>query len=55
LIAIDEAQQIPNIGMELKILVDQIPGMMVIATGSSSFDLAGAVGEPLVVFWIRRE
>jgi predicted AAA+ superfamily ATPase len=47
LIAIDEAQQIPNIGMGLKILIDQIPGIMVIATGSSSFDLAGAVGEPL--------
>src|SRR3989304_4236406 len=47
LIVIDEAQQIPNIGMGLKIVVDQIPGIMVIATGSSSFDLAGAVGEPL--------
>lgn len=47
LIAIDEAQQIPNIGMGLKIIVDQIPNIMVIATGSSSFDLAGAVGEPL--------
>ncbi|MFA4918743.1 MAG: ATP-binding protein [Thermodesulfovibrionales bacterium] len=47
LIAIDEAQQIPNIGMGLKIIVDQVPGIKVIATGSSSFDLAGAVGEPL--------
>lgn len=47
LIVIDEAQQIPNIGMGLKIIVDQIPGIMVIATGSSSFDLAGAIGEPL--------
>jgi len=35
LIVIDEAQQIPNIGMGLKIVVDQIPGIMVIATGSS--------------------
>jgi len=47
LIAVDEAQQIPNIGMGLKIIVDQIPDVMVIATGSSSFDLAGATGEPL--------
>ncbi len=47
LIVIDEAQQIPNVGMGLKIIVDQMPGIMVIATGSSSFDLAGAVGEPL--------
>ncbi|MDP2909853.1 MAG: ATP-binding protein [bacterium] len=47
LIAIDEAQQIPNIGMGLKILVDQIPGLRLIATGSSSFDLLQQVGEPL--------
>jgi len=47
LIAIDEAQQIPNIGMGLKIIVDQIPGIKVIVTGSSSFDLANQVGEPL--------
>jgi uncharacterized protein len=47
LVAIDEAQQIPDIGMGLKILVDHLPNLRVIATGSSSFDLAGAVGEPL--------
>lgn len=47
LIAIDEAQEIPNVGMGLKILVDQIPGIRVIATGSSSFELSGQVGEPL--------
>ena len=47
LIAIDEAQQIPNIGMGLKILVDQIPNLRIIATGSSSFDLSQRVGEPL--------
>jgi predicted AAA+ superfamily ATPase len=47
LIAIDEAQNIPNIGMGLKIIVDQVPGIKVIATGSSSFELAGQVGEPL--------
>src|SRR3972149_941004 len=44
ILAIDEAQQIPNIGMGLKIIVDQVPDIRVIATGSSSFDLAGAVG-----------
>jgi len=48
LIAIDEAQHIPNIGMGLKILVDQLPGLRIIATGSSSFNLANQVGEPLV-------
>lgn len=47
LLAIDEAQNIPNIGMGLKILVDQLPGLRVIVTGSSSFELAGQVGEPL--------
>ncbi|MEK7173338.1 MAG: ATP-binding protein [Patescibacteria group bacterium] len=47
LIAIDEAQQIPQIGMALKILVDQVEGLMVIATGSSSFDLSQKIGEPL--------
>lgn len=47
LLAIDEAQRIPNIGLGLKILVDQKPDIFVIATGSSSFDLAGQVGEPL--------
>lgn len=48
LIAIDEAQHIKNIGQGLKIIVDQIPGIKVIATGSSSFDLTNQVGEPLV-------
>jgi uncharacterized protein len=47
LLAVDEAQNIPNIGMGLKIIVDQVPGMNVIVTGSSSFELAGQIGEPL--------
>ncbi len=47
LIAIDEAQKIPNVGQGLKILVDQVPGLKIIATGSSSFELAGQIGEPL--------
>lgn len=47
IIAIDEAQRIPNIGMALKIIVDQVPNIRVIATGSSSFDLAQSIGEPL--------
>ncbi|MFH1896606.1 MAG: AAA family ATPase, partial [bacterium] len=48
LIAIDEAQHIPNIGMGLKIMVDHIKGIRIIATGSSSFQLSGQIGEPLV-------
>jgi hypothetical protein len=47
LLAIDEAQNIPNIGMGLKIIVDQVPNIRVVVTGSSSFELAGQVGEPL--------
>ena len=48
LIAIDEAQNIKGIGLGLKIIVDNFPDIKVIATGSSSFDLAGQIGEPLV-------
>ncbi|HEX4044744.1 MAG TPA: AAA family ATPase, partial [Gammaproteobacteria bacterium] len=47
LLVLDEAQKIENIGEVLKILVDQIPGIRIIATGSSSFELAGQIGEPL--------
>jgi hypothetical protein len=47
LLAIDEAQSIPNIGENLKLIVDKIPEVKIIATGSSSFDLASQVGEPL--------
>lgn len=47
LIAIDEAQRIKNIGLGLKIIVDQMPNIKIIATGSSSFELSGQVGEPL--------
>ncbi len=47
-IVIDEAQRIPKIGWGLKLLVDNIEKTKVIATGSSSFELSGQVGEPLV-------
>lgn len=47
LLAIDEAQNIPDIGQALKVIVDQVPGIRVIVTGSSSFELAGQIGEPL--------
>lgn len=47
LLAIDEAQGIPNIDRALKIIVDQIPGIRVIATGSSFFEPARQEGEPL--------
>lgn len=47
-VAIDEAQNIANIGQTLKIIHDVFPEIQVIATGSSSFDLANKTGEPLV-------
>jgi len=48
LLAIDEAQHIPNIGAKLKLMVDEIPGIKIIVSGSSSFDLFNQSGEPLV-------
>ena len=48
LLAIDEAQHIPDIGKKLKLIVDEVPGIRVIASGSSSFDLKNQAGEPLV-------
>lgn len=47
LLFIDEAQKIPDIGLNLKILIDHLPELKIIATGSSSFDLANKVSEPL--------
>jgi uncharacterized protein len=47
LLVVDEAQKVPNIGANLKLIIDHIPGIKIIATGSSSFDLARVVGEPL--------
>lgn len=44
---IDEAQRISDVGIALKLLVDNFPKMTIIATGSSSFDLSNKLGEPL--------
>jgi hypothetical protein len=44
---VDEAQYVKHIGINLKLIIDHVPGIKVIATGSSSFDLAQNVGEPL--------
>ena len=48
LLAIDEAQNVPQIGSVLKLIVDEVPGISVLASGSSSFDLLNKTGEPLV-------
>ena len=47
IIIIDEAQKVPRIGGQLKLMVDEIPGLAIIASGSASFALAQEVGEPL--------
>jgi predicted AAA+ superfamily ATPase len=48
LIVLDEAQEIKDIGKTLKAIVDTYPEIQIIATGSSSFDLANKTGEPLL-------
>lgn len=47
ILVIDEAQRIADIGLRLKLIADSIPDIQVFATGSSSFDLANRVNEPL--------
>ena len=47
ILCIDEAQNIPNIGINLKILHDEMPELKIIVTGSSSFELANRLQEPL--------
>ncbi len=44
---IDEAQNIPDIGKNLKLLIDSVPDLAIFATGSASFDLRNKVGAPL--------
>lgn len=47
LLFVDEAQRIPEIGINLKIILDNIPSLKVLVTGSSSLDLASKISEPL--------
>lgn len=46
-VVIDEAQRVPNIGLTLKIIIDNNLTKQVLATGSSSFELANRINEPL--------
>lgn len=46
-VVIDEAQRIEDIGIKLKLITDQMPEVQLLATGSSSFDLANKINEPL--------
>lgn len=47
LLYIDEAQKIPEIGLKLKLMIDELDGLRIIVSGSSSFDISRNAGEPL--------
>lgn len=47
LILIDEAQRVKDIGITLKILIDNLPDKQVIVTGSSALELSNSINEPL--------
>ena len=47
LVIIDEAQRIPNIGLTLKLIIDNLPTVQLLVTGSSSLELADMTNEPL--------
>lgn len=47
IVVFDEAQTIQNIGIILKVFIDTYPDVQIITTGSSSFDLANKINEPL--------
>lgn len=47
LIVIDEAQRIPNIGLKLKIIIDNFPEIQLLVTGSSALELSSNINEPL--------
>jgi len=57
IIVFDEAQRVANIGLKLKLLIDNFPNQQIIATGSSSFELAQNIIEPLtgrnLHFWLH--
>lgn len=56
LVIIDEAQRVRNIGLKLKLLIDNYPEIQLLVTGSSSLDLSNEVSEPLTgrcdEFWL---
>ena len=46
-VLVDEAQQVPGIGLTLKRMADNFPDVQILVTGSSSFDLQNFLNEPL--------
>ena len=47
IVIIDEAQRVPDIGLVLKLIIDNIKDVRVVATGSSSLELSSSINEPL--------
>jgi len=47
MLVVDEAQNIKNIGIKLKLVTDEMAGIQLIVTGSSSLELANEINEPL--------
>ena len=47
IVIIDEAQRIPNVGLSLKLITDNMPNVQLLVTGSSSLELANLTNEPL--------
>lgn len=47
ILVIDEAQLIENVGMRMKLVTDQFKDVQLVATGSSAFELANRLNEPL--------
>lgn len=46
-VVIDEAQRVENIGLTLKVIVDNFPNIQLLVTGSSALDLRSKINEPL--------
>ena len=47
ILMIDEAQKVPDIGLILKLMTDELPQLTIIVTGSSAFSINNSAGEPL--------
>jgi uncharacterized protein len=47
ILVLDEAQRIPETGLTIKIIHDHFPGIQLIVTGSSSFEITGEIMEPM--------
>jgi len=47
IVLIDEAQRVKNIGITLKLIIDKLKGVQLVASGSSSLELSNSINEPL--------